>query len=116
MNMSVASNIMKQINSKLGGESIRIKLPSFMSASKVMVVGMDVCHGGKNSIVGFVATTNDTCTSFYQDIICQAKGQEIVTEDLDRVYRNALNEFNQVNGAFPEKIMIFRDGVGEAMR
>ena len=26
-NMSVASNIMKQINSKIGGESVRIKLP-----------------------------------------------------------------------------------------
>ena len=29
-NMSVASNIMKQVNSKLGGESVRIKLPEFM--------------------------------------------------------------------------------------
>lgn len=65
MNMSVASNIMKQINSKVGGESVRIKFPSFMSSSKIMVVGMDVCHASKNSIVGFVASTNPTCTSFY---------------------------------------------------
>lgn len=81
-----------------------------------MVVGMDVCHGGKNSIVGFVASTNSTCTSFYQDIICQAKGQEIVKEDLDRVYRNALDQFKNTNEAYPNKIIIFRDGVGEAMR
>ena len=29
LNMSVASNIMKQINSKSGGESIQVKLPKF---------------------------------------------------------------------------------------
>ena len=91
MNLSVASNIMKQINSKIGGESIRIKLPSFMKTSKVMIVGMDVCHASKNSIVGFVASTNSSCTNFYQDIIVQAKGQEIVKRDLDRVYTNALD-------------------------
>jgi len=49
--MSVASNIMKQINSKIGGESVRVKLPEFMTTSKVMIVGIDVCHQGKNSIV-----------------------------------------------------------------
>jgi hypothetical protein len=42
--MSVASNIMKQINSKIGGESIRVKFPEFMNKFKVMVVGIDVCH------------------------------------------------------------------------
>lgn len=116
MNMSKASNIMKQINSKLGGESVRIKLPAFMSTSKVMVVGMDVCHASKNSIVGFVASTNPTCTSFYQDIICQAKGQEIVKKDLDRVYKNALDQFRSMNGDYPDKIIVLRDGVGDAMR
>lgn len=74
MNMSVGSNIMKQINSKLGGVSVRLKLPKFMSTYKTMIVGIDVCHASKNSVVGFVASTDLNCTSFYQDIICQAKG------------------------------------------
>ena len=82
--MSVASNIMKQINSKIGGESVWIKLPQFMNTSKVMIVGVDVCHQGKNSIVGFNASTNRYCTSFYSDVIIQAKNQEIVKKDLDR--------------------------------
>ena len=71
--MSVASNIMKQINSKIGGESIRVKFPEFMSKYKVMIVGIDVCHQGKNSIVGFSASTNKQCTSFYSDVIIQTK-------------------------------------------
>lgn len=95
-NMSVASNIMKQINSKLGGESLRIKLPKFMESSNVMVIGIDVCHASKSSsVVGVVASTNKHCTSFSSDIICQAKGQEIVKKDLDRVFNNALNDFQR---------------------
>lgn len=116
LNMSVASNIMKQINSKIGGESVRVKLPSFMDTSRTMIVGIDVCHASKNSVVGFVASTNTHCTNFYQDIICQPKNQEIVKKDLDRVYGNALESFKQLNGEYPEKIIIFRDGVGDAMR
>jgi hypothetical protein len=58
MNLSMASNIMKQINSKVGGESLRMKLPEFMHKEKVMVIGIDVCHAGKKSVVGFVASTN----------------------------------------------------------
>jgi hypothetical protein len=82
--MSVASKIMIQINTKIGGESIRVKLPEFMTTSKVMIVGIDVCHQGKKSIVGFNASTNRYCTSFYSDVIIQAKNQEIVKKDLDR--------------------------------
>ena len=58
MNLSVASNIMKQVNSKVGGESLRMKMPEFMHKEKVMVIGIDVCHAGKKSVVGFCATTN----------------------------------------------------------
>ena len=74
MNMSVATNVMKQVNSKIGGESIRIKFPSFMSTEKVMIIGIDVCHSGRKSVVGFIATTNSNATSFYSDIIIQQKG------------------------------------------
>ena len=60
INLSVASNIMKQINSKIGGESVRMKMPEFMSSNKVMVIGIDVCHAGKKSVVGFCASTNQS--------------------------------------------------------
>ena len=73
INLSVATNVMKQINSKMGGESIRIKYPDFMTKKKVMVIGIDVCHAGKKSVVGFVATNNESCTSAYSDIIIQPK-------------------------------------------
>lgn len=93
MNMSIATNIMKQINSKIGGESIRIKFPEFMNTNKVMTIGIDVCHAGKKSVVGFVATTNPSCTSVYSDIIIQPKNQELVVKDLDKCLSSALNCF-----------------------
>ena len=58
MNLSHASNIMKQVNTKTGGESIRVVLPELIQTEKVMVIGIDVCHAGQNSIVGFAATIN----------------------------------------------------------
>lgn len=93
MNMSVASNIMKQVNSKVGGESLRMKMPQFMHKEKVMVIGIDVCHAGKKSVVGFCASTNKHQTSYYSDIIIQAKNQELVKKDLDRCLIEAIKAF-----------------------
>ena len=69
MNLSVASNIMKQINTKVGGTSIKMRMPSFMTKNQVMVIGIDVCHAGGESIVGFTATTDDLFTQYYSNII-----------------------------------------------
>ena len=116
LNMSVATNIMKQVNSKVGGESLRVKLPPFVEKSRVMVIGIDVCHAGGNSVVGVVASTNKHFTSFYSDIIIQAKGQEVVKRDLDKFLNKALFDFEKNFNDNPDKIIIFRDGVGDSMR
>lgn len=42
-NMSVASNVLKQINSKLGGDLYNLKFPDNMSKN-TMLIGIDVCH------------------------------------------------------------------------
>lgn len=104
---------MKQINTKSGGESINVKLPKSINKTKVMLIGIDVCHAGKNSVVGFVATTNKQFTSTYSDIILQPKFQEIVKKDLDRCMHKALSHFSNNCGGLPDKIIIYRDGLGE---
>lgn len=92
-NLSVASNILKQINSKLGGESVRLQMPALLSKELVMVIGIDVCHSGLNSIVGFCATLDQTYNHYYNDFIIQPKFQELVEAKLDRCLRNALEKF-----------------------
>lgn len=69
LNLSVASNVMKQLNQKAGGEHIRVSLPSTFVNAGTMVIGIDVCHAGKNSVVGFAASTNKHCTSYWSNFI-----------------------------------------------
>ena len=78
-----------------------------------MAIGIDVCHAGKNSIVGFCATTDSYYNNYSSDIIIQPKFQEIIKKDLDRCLSKAIGSFKEINGAMPSKIVIFRDGVGE---
>jgi len=64
MNLSVATNIIKQINSKIGGELYLMEFPKEVSA-KTMLIGIDVCHSGPNSIVGFCASINGNMSKYY---------------------------------------------------
>lgn len=107
---------MKQLNQKTGGEHIRVNLPKPVVEGPTMVIGIDVCHAGKSSIVGFAASTNKACTSYFSDFIIQPKNQEIVKSQLDSCMTRALNAFNNNVGQLPTKIVVYRDGVGEGMR
>ena len=44
-----------------------------------MLIGIDVCHSGPNSIVGFCASINETKSQYWSERIIQRKGQEIVS-------------------------------------
>jgi hypothetical protein len=57
MNLSVASNILKQMNSKLGGDLFTLEFSKEL-ALNTMLIGIDVCHAGPGSIVGFCASIN----------------------------------------------------------
>jgi len=93
-----------------------MRMPDFMSKNKVMVIGIDVCHAGGESIVGFTATTDDLFTQYYSNIIMQTKGKEVVEQKLDQSMKEALDSYQRRNNDLPNKIIIYRDGVGEGMR
>ena len=67
--LSKASNVLKQMNSKMGGDLFHLKLPDKMNAMKTMLIGIDVCHSGGNSIVGFAASVNKELSQYYSDFI-----------------------------------------------
>jgi hypothetical protein len=51
------------------------------------------------------------------DFTVQPKYQEVVRKELDRMLKNAIYHFSQMNdNQRPTRIIIFRDGVGEQMR
>ena len=57
-------NIVRQINAKLGGDLWRMNFGQEIS-NKTMLVGIDVCHKGKQSIIGFVATYDPYMCKYY---------------------------------------------------
>jgi len=59
MNMSVASNVLMQINSKLSGDLYQLMFSQNISP-KTMIISIYVCHADPMSIIGFCATINQT--------------------------------------------------------
>jgi len=84
-----------------------------------MLVGIDVCHKGKQSTIGFCATYDAHMCKYYAQASSQpVKGQEIISSTIlsDYFTRSfqAYRDFN--DGALPRHIFIYRDGVGDSMR
>ena len=115
--MSKASNILRQINSKVGGDLYQLKFPEAVTKKRVMLIGIDVCHSGPNSVVGFVASTNPGLSQYYSEHIVQKKNQEIVSTHMTEAIMRAVHAFAEKhNRNFPTHFIIYRDGVGETMR
>jgi len=117
MNMSVASNVLRQINSKIGGDLYNMEFPKEISPN-TMLIGIDVCHQGQKSIVGFCASINPEMSQYYSQRIIQKRGQEIVNLELTEILKTALKSYAQRHPKklYPDHFIIYRDGVGDAMR
>jgi len=109
---SVTQKIALQINCKLGGELWALEIP----LKNIMVIGVDVYHdsaqGKKRSITGFVASTNQHLTRWYSRVAIQGPMQEIV-DGLKMCLQASLKKYHEVNRTLPDRILVFRDGVGD---
>ncbi|XP_071483412.1 piwi-like protein 1 [Diadema antillarum] len=108
---SVTQKIALQINCKLGGELWALEIP----LSKLMVIGIDVYHDparGKKSIGAFVASMNRDLTRWYSRVCLQTASQELI-DGLKLCFAAAIKKYHDINHCLPEKIVIFRDGVGD---
>lgn len=108
---SVVQKIALQINCKLGGELWGAKIP----LKNLMVIGVDVYHDPARkhpSIVGVVASMNNTCSVWYSEAERQAPGKELV-EFMMTCVGKLLLRYQEYNGCLPEHIILYRDGVGD---
>ncbi|CAH0388616.1 unnamed protein product [Bemisia tabaci] len=111
---SIVQKIALQMNCKMGGSLWAVHIPVPPSV-KLMVCGMDTYHEGaqkSNSVSAFVASMNESFTRWYSKVALQNKGQEIIDE-LKLMFSSCLKQFHRVNGKFPDRIIIYRDGVGD---
>lgn len=109
---SIASKVAVQMNAKLGGRPWMIKLP----VKGLMTVGFDVSHHPRDksrSIGAMVATMDLKKTgAFYSVTSSYGDGNEM-NQGLANHMKKALEIYKETCGAFPEKIIFYRDGVGE---
>ena len=113
-NIPFASNLIRQINTKLGGDLYAVELPKEIPKN-TMFVGIDVCHCGKRSVVGFYANSYTSLAHCYGDTATQRKGKELIAI-LVPFYKNALQAYLREKKKYPEYIFIYRDGVGRSQR
>ena len=94
-----------------------MKFPDVMDSMRTMLIGIDVCHSGPTSVVGFSASTNRAMTQYYSHYLVQKRGQEIVDAKLKDTLQLAVESFqDNHDGELPTNFVIFRDGVGDAQR
>jgi len=113
--MSIATKVVVQINAKLGGEPWSVQLP-FKNA---MVVGFDAYRGGgatkvneKCGIGAIVSSLNASCSRYFS-AVSNHKGHEELGSNLASDILKCLNAYFDENKQYPEKVIVFRDGVGE---
>lgn len=109
--MSVTTKVAMQLNCKLGGELWALEVP----LKKLMVVGVDSYHDSSSrgrSVCGFIASTNNSLTRYYTQCKFQHTGQELA-DNLKLCMTNALKVYHSINNSLPERIVVYRDGVGD---
>ncbi|KAI9194551.1 hypothetical protein LWI28_007042 [Acer negundo] len=122
-------NIVMKINVKVGGKNTvldnkEIKSIPCVYDSPTIIIGADVTHPGKKtspSIAAVVATMDwPDFTKYRGSISAQPHNQEIIrdlytTEDGQEggMIMELFEAFEKSNGCLPERIIFYRDGVGE---
>ncbi|KAG8178643.1 hypothetical protein JTE90_010554 [Oedothorax gibbosus] len=108
---SVVQKIALQMNCKLGGELWAVPIP----LEGLMVCGMDTYHdnsNGRRSVLAFVASINQNRTRWFSKTKIQNQGQE-VADCLAVLFLEAIRKYFQVNHKLPDRIIMYRDGVGD---
>jgi len=111
---SVVQKVALQINCKLGGELWGCQMSA--KFGNLMVVGVDVFHDPArrgSSIAAVVTSVNKTMSSWYSTIATQNPGQELV-DCLKIAFVEGLKKYYEVNHFWPDKVIVFRDGVGDS--
>lgn len=108
---SVASKVALQMASKLGNAPWAIKIP----IPDAMICGFDVFHDTtkKGLAVGaFVSTFDATFTRYHSSVTFHHNDEEL-TPELGGCLSKALQAYGNANKKLPDKIFIYRDGVGD---
>ena len=103
------------MNAKVGGVPWAVDNLPFMS-TPTMIMGMDVFHStalGKKSVLALTASMNQSATTYWSTSACQDEIGQEAANNLQNGMKNAMEAFKKNNGAYPARVIFYRDGVGE---
>ncbi|KAJ9581672.1 hypothetical protein L9F63_023148 [Diploptera punctata] len=108
---SIASKVAIQLNCKTGGAPWTVEIPM----KGLMVVGFDVYHDSlqRNLSIGALVASLDKPMSRYFSAVSYHKTGEELSNELSANICKALHKYRQYNNQLPQRIVIYRDGVGE---
>ncbi|PTU23924.1 hypothetical protein P175DRAFT_010743 [Aspergillus ochraceoroseus IBT 24754] len=116
------ANVGLKFNLKLGGinQLLRPTELGIIGENKTMLVGIDVTHPSPGSadnapsVAGMVASIDSFLGQWPAEIRIQTKARNEMVEDLDSMLKSHLHRWaSHHKGAFPENIIVYRDGVSE---
>lgn len=108
---SICQKIVIQMLSKVGGQPWAMRFPM----RSFMIVGIDVYHDTidrNKSCVGFVASMNEFTSAWWSQTFFQNSLEEI-GQKLNFCMTSALRRYHTLNGFVPQRIIVYRDGVGD---
>ena len=119
--MSVMSNILIQINTKIGGVSYHIDFGKEVNDKKLMLVGVDTSYctenGQRKLKVAFLATINKEFTKYNaQKYLMNSDYSHDTFLPLKKYLFIAITEYFKENKEFPKGIVIYRQGVSQEQK
>lgn len=117
----ICGNIALKINGKLGGKNYSLAKNElkFKAEKRHMVFGADVFHPGKEdkkgrpSVAAVCASMDATTTTYVSRYRMNKTLKNEIIETIDDMAIELLEEFKKRNGALPDQIIFYRDGVAE---
>jgi eukaryotic translation initiation factor 2C len=116
------ANVALKFNLKLGGNNHSVESPGLkiIGEDKTMIVGIDVTHpppgsaGSTPSVASMVASIDKALGQWPADLRVQEGRKEMVS-DLNQMLKSRLRLWKTAgkHQAFPENILVYRDGVSE---
>ncbi|KAG5672472.1 hypothetical protein PVAND_002599 [Polypedilum vanderplanki] len=88
-----------------------------MPVAGLMAVGFGVSHDPRNrkrSIGAMVATMDVRVSSCFYSVTVQYKDGNEMVEKIDQHMQKAIEFYKYAVGAFPERIVYYRDGIGDS--
>lgn len=112
---SIVYRIWIQINAKLGGVPWGVDNLPFSDAP-TMVVGIGYTNAGKiKKSISFLATVNDSFSRYWSDF--KPIGDQNDEHELLKTFLiAAMKQFEKVNGIYPGRIFVFREGAGGGLK